>query len=119
MKTGNPTAQWRRVFSLVFECGIGCALAGVLLCPAMLFMLSITRTGAGDTPLLAQHYTFSVLIERLRALLMPIESNVVHAYYGDAGSWCSTAAYLPVFGMTGAAVFAFAQKKRAGSRRCF
>ena len=107
----KPYRTVRRVFSLVFECGIGCALAGVLLCPAMLFMLSITRTGAGDTPLLAQHYTFSVLIERLRALLMPIESNVVHAYYGDAGSWCSTAAYLPVFGMTGAAVFAFAQKK--------
>ncbi|MEI3405660.1 MAG: YfhO family protein [Christensenellales bacterium] len=108
----KPYRTVRRVFSLVFECGIGCALAGVLLCPAMLFMLSITRTGAGDTPLLAQHYTFSVLLERLRALLMPIESNVVHAYYGDAGSWCSTAAYLPVFGMTGAAVFAFAQKKQ-------
>lgn len=108
----KPYRTVRRVFSLVFECGMGCALAGVLLCPAMLFMLSITRTGAGDTPLLAQHYTFSVLLERLRVLLMPIESNVVHAYYGDAGSWCSTAAYLPVFGMTGAAVFAFAQKKQ-------
>lgn len=108
----KPYRTVRRVFSLVFECGMGCALAGVLLCPAMLFMLSITRTGAGDTPLLAQHYTPSVLLERLRALLMPIESNVVHAYYGDAGSWCSTAAYLPVFGMTGAAVFAFAQKKQ-------
>ena len=102
----------KNVFMLIFECGAGCALAGVLLCPAMLFMLSITRTGAGDTPLLAQHYTFSVLLERLRVLLMPIESNVVHAYYGDAGSWRSTAAYLPVFGMTGAAVFAFAQKKQ-------
>ena len=108
----KPYRTVRRVLSLVFECGVGCALAGVLLCPAMLFMLSITRTGAGDTPLLAQHYTPSVLLERLRALLMPIESNVVHAYYGDAGSWCSTAAYLPVFGMTGAAVFAFAQKKQ-------
>lgn len=108
----KPYRTVRRVLSLVFECGVGCALAGVLLCPAMLFMLSITRTGAGDTPLLAQHYTPSVLLERFRALLMPIESNVVHAYYGDAGSWCSTAAYLPVFGMTGAAVFAFAQKKQ-------
>ena len=108
----EPYRTVRPVLSLVFECGVGCALAGVLLCPAMLFMLSITRTGAGDTPLLAQHYTPSVLLERFRALLMPIESNVVHAYYGDAGSWCSTAAYLPVFGMTGAAVFAFAQKKQ-------
>ena len=41
---------------------------------------------------------------------MPIESNVVHAYYGDAPSWASTAAYLPVFGLTGA-VALFGQKK--------
>ena len=51
---------------------------------AMLFMLSITRTGAGDTSVLMQHYSASTLLERLRALIMPIESNVVHAYYGDA-----------------------------------
>jgi len=35
---------------------------------------------------------------------------VVHAYYGDAASWTSTACYLPVFGLTGAAVFLFAKK---------
>ena len=90
------------MFALIFECGVGCALAGVLLCPAMLFMLSITRTGAGDTSLLTQTYTLGTLLERVRVLLMPIESNVVHAYYGDAPSWASTAAYLPVFGLTGA-----------------
>ena len=110
------SADWRaartprRVLTVLFECALGCALASVLLMPAMLFMLSITRTGASETPLLAQHYTLSVLLERLRTLLMPIESGVVHAYYGDTGSWCSTAAYLPVLGMTGAAVFAFAQR---------
>lgn len=60
---------------------------GVLLVPSMLFMLSITRTGAGDTSVLMQHYSASTLLERLRALIMPIESNVVHAYYGDAPSW--------------------------------
>lgn len=106
------TRSARRVFFTVFECGVGCALAGVLLLPSVMFMLSITRTGAGDVPLFAQRYSLSVLLERLRAVLMPIESNVVHAYYGDAGSWCSTAAYLPVFGLTGAVVFAFAQKKQ-------
>lgn len=96
----------RRVIMTLAECALGCALAGVLLAPSMLYMLSITRTGAGDTPVWAQHYTPSVLMERLRSLLMPIESNVVHAYYGDAASWASTAAYLPVFGLTGALVFA-------------
>ena len=97
----------RRVLAVLFECAVGCALAGVLLLPAMLFMLSITRTGASEISLLAQRYPLSVLLERLRTLLMPIESGVVHAYYGDAGSWSSTAAYLPVLGMTGAAAFFF------------
>lgn len=106
----KPARTPRRVIALVFECGAGCALAGVILVPAMLFMLSITRTGASDVPLLALRYAPAALLERLRALLMPIESHVVHAYYGDAHSWSSTAAYLPVFGLTGAAAFAFAQK---------
>ena len=102
--------RFRRVFYTVFECGVGCALAGVLLMPSLMHMLTITRTGTSEVPLLAQRYRPIVLLERLRALLMPIESNVLHAYYGDADSWCSTAAYLPLFGMTGAVVFAFARK---------
>ncbi len=102
----------RRVFFAVFECGVGCALSGVLLLPSLMHMLTITRTGAGNTSLLTQTYNAATLMERLRALLMPIESNVVHAYYGDAPSWTSTAAYLPVFGLTGAAVFAFDQKSQ-------
>ncbi|MBP3656778.1 MAG: YfhO family protein [Clostridia bacterium] len=104
------SAEWRgarslrRVVITVFECGVGCALAGVMLVPAMWFMLSITRTGGGAS--LTQAYPAAVLLERLRALLMPIESNVVHAFYGDAYSWTSTACHLPALGLTGAAVFA-------------
>ena len=106
----RPARSVRRVAAAVLECALGCALAGVLLLPSLHHMLSITRTGAGDTPLLAQRYEPSVLMERLRALLMPIESSVVHAYYGDADSWCSTAAYLPVFGLTGVLAFLAACK---------
>ena len=100
--------NFRRVFYTVFECGVGCALSGVILLPSLMHMLTITRTGGGVN--LLQMYSPAALLERLRALLMPIESNVLHAYYGDAPSWCSTASYLPVFGLTGAVVFAFAQK---------
>lgn len=96
----------RRVVIVVFECGVGCALSGVLLLPSLMHMLTITRTGGGDKlALLTQTYSPAVLMERLRTLLMPIESNVVHAYYGDAASWCSTACYLPLFGLTGTMVF--------------
>ena len=106
----KPARSVRRVALVVFECGVGCALAGVLLLPSLMHMLTITRTGASDASLLTRTYAPVVLLERLRALLMPIESNVVHAYYGDAPSWSSTACYLPVFGFTGAAVFLFAQR---------
>ena len=106
----KPARTFRRVFFTVFECGVGCALSGVLLLPSLMHMLTITRTGASDVPLLMQQYSPSLLMERLRVLLMPIESNVVHAYYGDAPSWSSTAAYLPLLGLTGTCVFAFAQK---------
>lgn len=102
----------KRVCLAVFECGVGCALSGVLLLPSLMHMLTITRTGAGDVSLLAQHFSLSALMERLRVLLMPIESNVVHAYYGDAPSWCSTAAYLPVLGFTGALVLIFFARKQ-------
>ena len=106
----KPARSVRRVFFAVFECGVGCALAGVILLPAMWFMLSITRTGGGIAPLLSMRYAPSALLERVRSLLMPIESNVVHAFYGDAPSWSSTAAHLPVLGLTGAVVFLFAGK---------
>ena len=108
----RPARSLRRIAAAVLECALGCALAGVVLLPSLHHMLSITRTGAGDTPLLAQRYSASVLMERLRALLMPIESSVVHAYYGDAGSWCSTAAYLPVFGLTGVLAFFCARREQ-------
>ncbi len=108
----RPARSPRRIAAAVLECALGCALAGVLLLPSLHYMLSITRTGAGDTPLLALRYSASVLMERLRTLLMPIESGVVHAYYGDAGSWCSTAAYLPVLGFTGVLTFFFARREQ-------
>ena len=94
----------RRVVRTVFECAVGCALAGVLLLPALGHMLTITRTGASDASLLTAHYTSGTLLERLRVLLMPLESGVVHAFYGDAPSWSSTACYLPMFGLTGVLV---------------
>ena len=75
----KPARTFRRVFFTVFECGVGCALSGVLLLPSLMHMLTITRTGASDVPLLMQRYSPSLLMERLRVLLMPIESNVVHA----------------------------------------
>ena len=100
------------VLRALFYASAGCALSGPLLIPAMRFMLQITRTGARETPILMETYPPAVLLERLRSLLMPIESGVVHAWYGTAQSWSSTAAYLPAFGMTGALVFMKAPRRQ-------
>ena len=99
------TRSLGRCFAVVFECAVGCGLAGVLLLPALRFMMTITRTGGSETPLWARHYSLPELAERLRSLLMPIESSVVHAWIGTAPSWSSTACCLPVFGFCGALVF--------------
>ena len=106
----KPYRSLRRVVTVVFECGVGCALSGVLLLPAMHYMLGITR--GGPDPSLLKSYSLPVLLERLRALLMPIESGVVHAFYGTADSWSSNAAYLPVFSLTGVFAFFCAKKNR-------
>ena len=108
----KPRRTWQNVFALIFECGVGCALAGVLLCPAMLFHALHHADGRGRHVVADADLYPGTLLERVRALLMPIESNVVHAYYGDAPSWVSTAAYLPVFGLTGAVAPVWAKKHR-------
>ena len=108
----RDTRSLRRVASVIVYSALGCALAGFLLLPALRFMMQITRTGARDIPIYAETYSPAILLERLRSLLMPIESGVVHAWYGDAASWSSTAAYLPVFGMTGVLVFLAAPGKQ-------
>lgn len=106
----KPYRSLRRIVTVVFECAVGCALSGVILLPAMHYMLGITR--GGSDPALLQAYSLPVLLERLRALLMPIESGVVHAFYGTADSWSSNAAYLPVFSLTGVFAFFFTKKNR-------
>ena len=89
----------------VLECAFGCALAGFLLLPALRFMMTITRNGQTDTPVWQQLFPAATLAERLRVLLMPIESGAVHGFIGDAPSWSSTACALPLFGFAGSLVF--------------
>ena len=106
-----------RLLLVFFECAVGCALAGVILVPALLYMLQITRTGGGAD--LLHLYALPDVLERLRVFLMPIESNVVHAFYGQAASWSSTAAWLPLFGAAGTCAFFLSgrSKEQAWLRR--
>jgi hypothetical protein len=83
---------------VAFECGLGCLLAAWLMLPAGWAMLGISRSGGLELLKYFGWYTWSATLERLRAIWMPIESGVVHAFYGDASSWASVAAFLPLCG---------------------
>ena len=96
-----------RLMKTAFVSALGCGLASFLLLPALFYMLQITRNGILLT---LEPFSLPDLLERLRVLLMPIESNVVHAYYGDAASWSSTAAWLPLLGFAGTLTFLMFQK---------
>lgn len=87
-----------QLFSVVFECGLGCLLAAWLLFPATWAMMGISRTSAMTVGNSLGWYSWANTLERLRALWMPIESGLVHAFYGDSASWSSVAGFLPMFG---------------------
>ncbi len=98
------SADWRdkrslgRIVSVGFECGLGCLLVAWLLMPAGWAMMGVTRSGGMTEMSLRGWYTWSNTLERLRAVWMPIESGLVHAFYGDASSWSSVGAFLPLTG---------------------
>lgn len=100
----------RFVVSVLFECACGSLLAGVLLVPSAVAALSFTRAQGVNAFALTRLYKPSDFLERVRALLTPIESGVEHAYYADAASWASVAAFVPVFG---AAAFIPSKKRRS------
>lgn len=90
--------RWfRKSLSVLFECALGCLMASVLLIPSAWALLSFTRANGAQMKIFSM-YGLSDLLERLRVFLMPIESNTLNAFYGDAANWSSVAAYLPMAG---------------------
>ncbi len=96
--------EWRarmsfwRVAQIVFECGLGSVMAAWILMPAGWAMMGISRIGRFMELKVYETYSVTNTLERLRALIMPIESSVVHAFFGDASSWSAISAFLPLFG---------------------
>ncbi len=89
--------RFRKAASVLLECALGCLMASVLLIPSAWALLGFTRANGAQTGLFSM-YGLSDLLERLRVFLMPIESNTLNAFYGDAANWSSVAAYLPMVG---------------------
>jgi uncharacterized membrane protein YfhO len=77
---------------------VGTALAAIALLPSLYSILGSGKASSSfGNAWYVRTYSIPDLLERLRVLLAPIESINYHAFY-DCSSWCSIAAYLPVFG---------------------
>lgn len=77
--------RFRKSLSVLFECALGCLMASVLLIPSAWALLSFTRANGAQMKIFSM-YGLSDLLERLRVFLMPIESNTLNAFYGDAAN---------------------------------
>ena len=104
-KRHGPTFVRIAVYSVV-----GTGIAGIALVPSLYAILGSTKAaGSLGNARYVHMYSLPDLLERLRVLVAPIESNTYHAFY-DASSWCSVAAYVPVFGCFFAAEWCFRKR---------
>lgn len=94
----RPEGGLRLLFRLTGYAGLGAGCAGALLLPSLWKILHTPKATGSLGSLYLGPYTISNLLERLRVFFMPIDNNVMHSFY-PAGSWTSTAVYLPVFGV--------------------
>lgn len=90
--------NWRIFCRIAFFSILGVGIASVALLPSFYAILGSdkARSSFGNSGRLFL-YSLPDLLERMRVLIAPIESNTYHAFY-NSSSWCSVAAHIPVFG---------------------
>lgn len=98
---------------LALEGGLGVGMAMFLLLPSLLKMLSTPKATTNLGSQFLNTIPFNQYLERVRVLFMPIESLSRHAFFNNAASYASVAAYLAVFGGVLALVFCITQWKRS------
>lgn len=90
--------NWRIFCSIALFSILGTGIAAAALLPSFYAILgsdkALSSFGKSGRLLL---YSVPDLLERLRVLVAPIESNTYHAFY-NSSSWGSVAAHIPVFG---------------------
>jgi len=108
----------KRFFQLAFEAVCGVAIGSILLLPAILGLLGNPRLGSAYSGLkmLFWYKGDGLYTERyghiLQSLFFPPDiPSRVNFFYGHDTRWASNAAWVPLFGMTGAFAFIRARKK--------
>ncbi|MBQ4101324.1 MAG: YfhO family protein [Oscillospiraceae bacterium] len=97
---------------LAFESVLGCLLAGVLLMPSFLVVMSNPRVGSALTGFNMLFYSSEQRYGAiLQSFLFPAEvPSAPNFFPGANNKWTSMAGWLPMFGLTG--VFAYLTSKR-------
>lgn len=90
--------NWKKTCRIALFSVLGTGIAAVALLPSFYAILGSdkARSSFGNSGRLWL-YSLPDLLERLRSLVAPIESNTYHAFY-NSSSWSSAAAHIPVFG---------------------
>ena len=108
----------KRFFNLAFEAVCGVAIASLLFLPAIFGLIGNTRLGSfySGIKMFFWYKDGSIYTERyghiLQSLFFPPDiPSRVNFFYGHETRWASNAAWVPLFGMTGAFAFMHARKK--------
>lgn len=108
----------KKFIALAFEAVCGVMIASVVLMPAILGLLGNTRLGSyySGMKMLFWYKDGGLYTERyghiLQSLFFPPDiPSRVNFFYGHETRWASNAAWVPLFGMTGAFAFMHSRKK--------
>ncbi len=107
-----PKFSLKKFALLLFEAGVGFAMAAVIVLPAILTTIQLPRAGSKLTGwALITYYEVQRPMQILQAFFFPPEIPSQPNFFPDSGGkWSSVAAWLPMMGMTG--VFAWIKRPR-------
>lgn len=118
MGASDFRTSWRKFFGLVFEAVVGVMIAGFILIPSALAIITNHRVDnfAYGTDMVLYHD--NTLIPRIiQSFFMPPDTPASpNLFTSDYEKWASIGGYLPLFSMAGVAAFIRRRKKHWASR---
>lgn len=118
MKAPDFNTSWKKFFKLAFEAVIGTMIAGFILVPSALAIISNHRVNSFAYGLDMVVYNDNTLIPRIiQSFFMPPDTPASpNLFSSDYEKWASIGGYLPLFSMAGVIAFVKGRKKHWASR---
>lgn len=118
MKSPDFNTSWKKFFGLVFEAVAGTMIAGFILVPSALAIISNHRVSSFSYGLDMVIYDDNTLIPRIiQSFFMPPDTPArPNLFSSEYEKWASIGGYLPLFSMAGVIAFVKGRKKHWASR---